>query len=186
MSRQNWGVGLLFLLALIIWRWFSAESEDRTLNNGAIYQPSFTARQLRTQHYDAAGSIKEELQADYAEHYSQLEMTELQQPRILTRDAQGRANWQLSGEKGILNQDDSAILRHKVELQNLAPNPVVQRLTTDYLELDLINHQVRTNLKVEIEGPGFHNQGVGLLGKLDKNSYELLDDSHAIYFNQAR
>ena len=66
MSRQNWGIGLLFLLALMIWRWFSADTEDQSLNHGAIYQPSFTASQLRTQHYDAAGNLKEELQADYA------------------------------------------------------------------------------------------------------------------------
>lgn len=44
---------------------------------------------------------------------------------------------------------------------------------------------MRTNLKVVIEGPGFRNEGVGLLGKLDQSSYELLDNSHAIYFNQA-
>ncbi len=77
-------------------------------------------------------------------------------------------------------------MRNKVQLENLLPNPTVERLTTDYLELDLTNQQVRTNLQVEIEGPSFHTQGKGLRGNLDQNSYELLDDSHAIYFNQPR
>ena len=62
----------------------------------------------------------------------------------------------------------------------------LQRYPEVRVELDLTNQQMRTNLKVVIEGPGFHNEGVGLLGKLDQNSYELLDNSHAIYFNQAR
>ncbi len=186
MSRQNWLIGLMFLLALGLWRWFDQETGDSQAQSGSIYQPSFTAKALRTQHYDAKGHLKEELAADYAEHYAQLEMSELEHPRITTRDADGKPLWELSGEKGVLNNSDSAILRNQVILKNLSPQPIAERLTTDYMELDLTNQQMRTNLKVVIEGPGFHNEGVGLLGKLDQNSYKLLDNSHAIYFNQAR
>ena len=185
MNRQNVAIPLLFTLALGPWRWYDS-SDDPQRHQGTIYQPSSTVRQLHTRHYDAKGQLQQELQADYAEYYPQLEMSELEHPRITTRDLQGQPNWLLQGEKGILNQEDSAILRNKVQLENLLPNPTVERLTTDYLELDLTNQQVRTNLKVEIEGPSFHTQGKGLRGNLDQNSYELLDDSHAIYLNQPR
>jgi lipopolysaccharide export system protein LptC len=186
MSRQNWLIGLLFILALGVWRWFDQGNDPSQDKTGAIYQPSFTTRELRTQHYDANGSLKEELTADYAEHYIQLDMSELEQPRIITRDASGHPLWELSGEKGVINKSDSVILRNNVILKSLSPDPVVNHLNTEYMELDLTNQQVRTNLKVVIDGPGFHNEGTGLLGKLDQNSYELLDNSHAIYFNQAR
>ena len=185
MNRQNLAIALLFILALGLWRWFDS-SDDPQRPQGTIYQPSSTVRQLHTRHYDAKGQLQQELQADYAEYYPQLEMSELEHPRITTRDADGKPLWELSGEKGVLNNSDSAILRNQVILKNLSPQPIAERLTTDYMELDLTNQQMRTNLKVVIEGPGFHNEGIGLLGKLDQNSYELLDNSHAIYFNQAR
>lgn len=186
MSRQNWLIALVFLLALGLWRWFDQVNDDNQALDGSVYQPSFTAKNLRTEHYDAQGRLKEELAADYAEHYAQLEMSELEQPRVTTRDAAGKPLWQLSSEKGVLNNSDNAILRTQVILKNLGPKPIAEQLTTEYMELDLTNQQMRTNLKVVIEGPGFRNEGVGLLGKLNQNSYELLDNSHAIYFNQAR
>lgn len=186
MSKQNWLIGLVFLLALSLWRWYAQPQDTQSSNVNAIYQPNFTARNLHTLNYDAQGRLKRELAASYVEHYETLDMTELQEPRITTRDAQGQPAWFLQSHNGVLNKGDNVILRSQVQLQNLQPNPMVQHLQTDYVEFDLTNQQIRTNLLVTMEGPDFHNQGVGLFGKLDQNTYELLGDSHAIYFNPPR
>lgn len=62
----------------------------------------------------------------------------------------------------------------------------MQQMKTDYLEMDLGKQQIRTNLKVEIDGPGFHNQGTGLLAELEAEKYQLLSNSHATYFTTPR
>lgn len=183
MNRQNLGILLLFICSLVLWRWFDPSQDELDGHTRAIFQPNFTARQLTTLHYDQQGQLKQRLQAKYAEHYDQLEMTELEQPVITVNDAQGRPDWRITGQKGVLNKDDNAILREQVKIDNLQPDSAVTQIRTDYLEMDLGSQQVRTNLKVEMEGPGFHNQGVGFKGQLKQKIYQLLGNSHAVYFN---
>ena len=181
-TRQNLFILLLFLGALGVWRWYDSAPEPVD-SQQAMYQPNFIAEKLTTRHYAANGLLRQTLQADRAEHYAQLDMTELTRPTVLTRDNDGQPQWQLSGENGVLNSNDNALLRHQVVLKYVGINPQVDQLTTDYLEMDLTNQQVRTNLKVEISGPGYHNQGTGLLAELDHHRYQLLSNSHATYFN---
>lgn len=183
MSRQNLGILLLFICSLVLWRWFYQSQDEQENHAQAIFQPNFTARGLTTIHYDSAGQLKERLESRYAEHYDQLEMTELEQPIITVNDEQGRPNWRITGEKGVINQGDNAILRTQVKIDNLQPGSTVERIRTEYLELDLTNQQVRTNLKVEMDGPEFHNQGVGFKGQLKQKTYQLLSNSHAVYYN---
>ena len=185
MSKQNLLILTLFLAAVGLWRWFD-DGDVQPEENGGLYQPAFIATQLTTRHYAADGALKQTLTTEKAEHYNQLDMTELTRPRIVTRDAQGHDQWQLSGEKGVLSGEDRALLRNQVELRYLGINPVVQQMKTDYLEMDLGKQQIRTNLKVEIDGPGFHNQGTGLLAELEAEKYQLLSNSHATYFTTPR
>lgn len=186
MSRQNMGMLLLFICSLVLWRWFDQAQEQQVDHARAIFQPNFTAHQLVTMHYDGKGQLKERLESRYAEHYDQLEMTELEQPIITVNDEQGRPNWRITGEKGVVNQGDNAILREQVKIDNLQAGSVVERIRTEYLEMDLTNQLVRTNLKVEMDGPEFHNQGVGFKGQLKQKTYQLLSDSHAVYYNPPR
>lgn len=184
MSRQNIVILLLFVTSLAIWRWFDNLNNDNSDARGAIFQPTYTTRDLVTRHYDDKGQLKEELRARYAEHYAQLEMTELELPTIRLNDAVGKPTWQIDAKRGTLNQGDTALLRDKVSLVSLDPASVVQRVLTEYLEMDLASKQVRTNLQVQMEGADFHNQGVGFKGMLEQKIYQLLDKSHAVYFNK--
>ncbi len=184
MSRQNIVILLLFVTSLAIWRWYDSGSNDTSDARNTVFQPNYTTRDLTTRHYDAQGQLKEELRSRYAEHYAQLEMTELEHPSIRLNDAQGKPTWQIEAKHGTLNQGDTALLRDQVNLVSLDPASVVQRVKTEYLEMDLTNKQVRTNLQVEMEGADFHNQGVGFKGMLDQKIYQLLDKSHAVYFNK--
>ena len=148
MSRQNIVILLLFVTSLAIWRWFDNLNNDSKDARSAIFQPTYTTRDLVTRHYDDKGQLKEELRARYAEHYAQLEMTELEQPTIRLNDPQGKPTWQIEAKHGTLNQGDTALLRDKVNLVSLDPASVVQRVMTEYLEMDLGSKQVRTNLHV--------------------------------------
>lgn len=184
MSRQNIVILLLFVTSMATWRWFDNLNNDSSEARSPIFQPTYTTRDLITRHYDDRGQLKEELRSRYAEHYAQLEMTELEQPTIRLNDAEGKPTWQIEAKHGTLNQGDNALLRDQVNLVSLDPASMVQRVKTEYLEMDLTNKQVRTNLQVEMEGADFHNQGVGFKGMLDQKIYQLLDKSHAVYFNK--
>ncbi|MFC3913730.1 LPS export ABC transporter periplasmic protein LptC [Pseudaeromonas sharmana] len=185
MSRYNVAIFLLFLTAIGLWRWFD-NSDAQTADVNSLYQPAFIATDLITRHYAANGALMQTLLTDKAEHYNQLNSTELTRPRIITKNRQGGDQWQLTGDKGVLNDNDSALLRNHVELRYLGENPIVQQMTTDYLEMDFAKQQVRTNLSVEITGPGFTNRGTGLLAELQAEKYQLLSNSHARYFNPSR
>jgi len=184
MSRQNLAVAALFLLSLLVWRWFDDSLRLPEEQPEEIFQPTFTAKNLTSVRYNQAGRITDEVFAEHTEYYETLDMAELTRPVVITHDESGKPTWRLSARTGVINQDDNAIMRDEVQIKNLAPEARIDRLTTAYLELDLTNHQIRSNQKLDIDGPGFHIEGIGLRGQLDQNSYELLDKSHATYFNR--
>ncbi len=184
MNRQTLAIGCLFLLSLLIWRWFDDSLRLPDAPPDEIFQPTFTAKGLTSVRYNQAGRITEEVFAEHTEYYEPLDMAELTRPVIITHDESGKPTWRLSARTGIINRDDNAIMRDEVQIKNLSPDTRVDRLTTSYLELDLSNQQIRSPQKLDIHGPGFHIEGVGLRGQLDKNRYELLENSHATYFNR--
>lgn len=185
MNWQNLLIGFLFLCGLLSWRWFEASRESTTLTNPAeYYQPTFTANKLKYLNFGDDGLLRNEVTADYTEYYNQLEQTELFNPVIIAHDEQGKAQWRISAEQGVLNLNDNAILQDKVRIQALTPNDTLEWLETPYLEMDLMRNEVRNHHAVTMEGPRFHLEGMGLRGQLDQRIYEILDKSHGIYFNQ--
>ncbi|WP_409420942.1 LPS export ABC transporter periplasmic protein LptC [Pseudaeromonas sp. ZJS20] len=185
MSRQTLLIGVLFLFSLLSWRWFEAGRDSGTLTNPEeYYQPTFTANKLKYLNFADNGLLRNEVSADYTEYYNQLEQTELFNPVIIAHDEQGKAQWRISAQQGILNLNDNAILRDQVRIQALTPNDTLNWLETPYLEMDLIRNEVRNHHPVTMEGPRFHLEGLGLRGQLNQRIYEILDKSHGIYFNQ--
>jgi lipopolysaccharide export system protein LptC len=49
-----------------------------------------------------------------------------------------------------------------------------------------VTQNVRSNQQVSIVGKDFQTEGVGLKGHLERKYFELLDQGHAIYFNEKR
>lgn len=81
----------------------------------------------------------------------------------------------------MINTDDNAILNGDVVGKGLQADAVIETLTTEYLELDFINNQLRSNRAVQLSGPNYQANGLGLLGKIDQQTVELLHDTQASY-----
>ncbi|MGO1616408.1 MAG: LPS export ABC transporter periplasmic protein LptC [Oceanisphaera sp.] len=179
MSRQTgWFFGL-FVLALACWQWFKPSDEQVITQQN--YQPDFIAKNLMSVQYNKLGLPYRGLEAEYAEHYQPLAMTLMEKPVILLYSPSGQPQWQLSGDEGMLNTDDNLVLNGTVVGKGLQANSPVKTLTTEYLELDFINNQLRSNQVVQLTSPNYQAQGRGLLGKIDQQTVELLHDTQATY-----
>ncbi|WP_375057121.1 LPS export ABC transporter periplasmic protein LptC [Zobellella sp. DQSA1] len=181
MSRQSWLFAALFLFALVSWQWFRPAPDSPASEQD--YQPDFIARQLTSLQYNQLGLPYRGLDADYAEYYDPLSMTLMEKPVILLYSPDGQPQWRLQGDEGIINTDDNAVMVGSVIGRGLQPDALVETLTTEYLELDFINNQLRSNRDVQLSSPHYQAQGQGLLGKLEQQTVELLHETRATYFN---
>lgn len=179
MSRQTVYFAGLFILALICWQWF--KPSDTPQDTQQHYQPDFIAKNLVSVQYNKLGLPYRGLEAEYAEHYQPLAMTLMEKPVILLYSPDGRPQWQLSGDEGMLNIGDNLVLNGTVVGKGLQANSPIKTLTTEYLELDFINKQLRSNRAVQLTSPNYQAQGRGLLGKIDQQTVELLHDTQAKY-----
>ncbi|MGL4933636.1 MAG: LPS export ABC transporter periplasmic protein LptC [Aeromonas sp.] len=186
MSRQTLLFALLFLVALVAWQLGKVELVPEGAVNAEHYQPDFVARDLVTTRFDLNGKRTERLESSYAEYYQVIEQATFDKPVVYLYDEQGAAEWKVTADTGVLNTGDNVILRDKVHLDGLLPASFISTLDTSYLELDLVTQDVRSNREVKILGLDFQTQGVGLKGHLDRKYFELLDQGHAIYFNEKR
>ncbi|WP_445401385.1 LPS export ABC transporter periplasmic protein LptC [Zobellella sp. An-6] len=181
MSRQTWLFGGLFLAALVAWQWFRPAGPDPLSEQD--YQPDFIARGLASIQYNQLGLPYRGLEAEYAEYYDPLSMTLMEKPVILLYSPDGQPQWRLRGDEGIINTGDNAVMVGNVVGRGLLPDALVETLTTEYLELDFINNQLRSNRDVQLSSPHYQAQGQGLLGTLDQQTVELLHETRATYFN---
>lgn len=181
MNRQTWLFGILFVLALVCFQWFRQDG-DIALND-RDFQPDFVARDLASIQYNRLGLPYRGLAAEYAEYYDPLSMTLMEKPVILLYSPDGQPQWRLSGDEGTLNTGDNAVLNGNVVGRGLLPDALVDTLTTEYLELDFINNQLRSNKEVRLQSPQYLAKGQGLLGQLDQQTVELLHETRATYFN---
>ncbi|ART80813.1 LPS export ABC transporter periplasmic protein LptC [Oceanisphaera avium] len=179
MSRQTWAFGGLFLVALISWQWFKPVATKPASQQD--YQPDFIAKNLKSVQFNQLGLPYRSLNADYAEHYEPLTMTLMEKPVILLYTPNGEPQWRLSGDEGMINTDDNAVLNGNVIGKGLQAQAVIKTLTTEYLELDFINNQLRSNRAVQLSSPTYQAHGQGLLGQIDQQTVELLHDTQATY-----
>jgi lipopolysaccharide export system protein LptC len=183
-NKQTLLFALLFIVALAAWQVSDIKPAAQLTPTRENYQPDFIAKQLVTTRFDRDGKRTERVESDYAEYYQLLEQASFDKPVIYLFDPQGKAQWRGTAESGVLNTDDNVILRDRVHLAGLLPSAFISTLDTPYLELDLVTHEVRSNREVKIVGQDFQTEGVGLKGHLDRKYFELLDQGHAIYFNE--
>ena len=181
MNRQTLIFGGLFIVALICWQWFKPDSDQAV--NPQDYKPDFVAKNLATIQYNQLGLPYRGLTADYAEHYEPLSMTIMEKPVILLYSPDGQPQWQLSGDEGMVNTNDNAILNGDVVGKGLQADAVIKTLTTEYLELDFTNNQLRSNRAVQLSSPTYQAKGLGLLGKIDQQTVEILHETQATYTN---
>lgn len=186
MNRQTLMFAVLFIVALACWRVLDRKPDELAGPKKEHFQPDFVVHDVVTRQYDKQGRLTERLTSRYGEYFRAIEMANLQQPELTLYNESGVPEWRVKAKEGVWNANDSAVLRNEVHADGLLPDSFVKTLDTEYMELDLTNQDVRSNKQVLVVGPSFQTQGVGLRGNLNTRYFELLEQSHAIYFNEKR
>lgn len=185
-SRQTVLILILFLCSFMAWQWL--EQDGQGIANESqkdLSLPSFTTSKLTSYRYNIQGDLEDIFTADQALYFEQKKITEFINPQLNTYDKQTET-WQINAKHGQLQQKDQLILRDNIVIKNRSPNINLDKITTNYLAMDLNTHIITSDKPVAIDSDDYHVQGVGLKAELDQKRYQILEQGHATYFNKPR
>lgn len=163
---------VLFLIISIIW-WlptFNSKTPIQAENEQDI-TPEFTAKLLHQEIYDEHGQIQQEVFSKKMEHYADLSLTHFVEPEfIIYQD--DKPHWRMLADLGNI-QDEKLILDTNVVMLQIIENTLVNKITTEYLEIDLNSNMVNTDKAITIEGNKVFIVGKGLTANLNAGSIKL-------------
>jgi len=165
-------VVVTFIIISLLW-WmptFNSNSPAQVDENQDIL-PEFTAEFLHQEIYDEQGNIHREVFSKRMEHYSELSLTHFEQPEFILYQEQ-TPHWRISAQMGNM-QDGKLVLDNQVIMLQIVNNTLINKITTEYLEIDLNNSLVTTDKKINIEGNKMWIEGQGLVADLNLGTIKL-------------
>lgn len=166
---------LAFLLVSLLW-WLpslNSDGEQSVTASEQDIQPEFTAELLHQEMYDETGQLQREVFSQKMEHFSELNLTHFQQPEFVIYQDQ-TPHWRITAEMGDM-QDGRLVLDANVIMIQIVENTLVNKITTEYLEIDLNNSLVTTDKKINIEGNSVWIEGKGLNANLKLGTIKLIN-----------
>lgn len=165
---------LSFLLITILW-WLPTlnEQTDKQTEQEQDIRPEFTAKLLHQEIYDENGNIEQEVFSQSMEHYSELALTHFKQPEFIIYE-NDKPYWRLSAQIGNLHED-SLILDENVVMLQIIDNALVNKITTEYIEINLKTNIVISDKPITIEGKSVFIEGQGLTANLNQGTIKLTD-----------
>ena len=164
---------MMIISAMFMW-WLSTSNNHSTnapTEEPLELLPDFTAKLLHQELYDQQGNLQQEVFSQSMEHYSELSLTHFKQPEfIIFQD--GTPYWRLSANTGTLHEG-ALILDDNVVMLQIVDNTLVNKISTQYIEIDLINNIVNSDQPILIEGKNVFIQGQGLTADLNQGSIQL-------------
>lgn len=183
----------LIICSYLFYHWVN-QTEKNIQDSIVEALPTFVAHNLKSKIYNQDGYLYEIISAHKAEYYKVINMTDLIHPSLDYIPAKDKNNknleansvnsneiWRLSADHGVLNNEDSINLRDNVIVTTTNPLSFVQKISSQYLELDFITDEIRTPDRIYIEGNNFKNNGLGFNGNLKTKNFTINEDCHANY-----
>ncbi|NVK25780.1 MAG: LPS export ABC transporter periplasmic protein LptC [Gammaproteobacteria bacterium] len=164
-----------FLVITLIW-WLPTIYDNNEQQNTDTYQdiePEFTAKLLHQEIYDEDGNINQEVFSQSMEHYSELTLTHFKQPEFIIYQ-NNKPYWRLSARIGNL-QNNALILDENVTMLQIVDNTLVNKISTEYIEINLKTNIVKSDKPITIEGKNVFIQGQGLTANLNQGTIKLTD-----------
>ncbi|OPX54943.1 LPS export ABC transporter protein LptC [Oceanospirillum multiglobuliferum] len=139
--------------------------------------------------FNTEGNLSRTLQSDRLVHYPESENTLMEQPLIITFNAQGSPLWQAKGDKGRLEGDgDHFLLTDNVMIwktETLAAESATPsndfKLKTESMSINLKDEYAHTKDPVELESNFGNTHAIGLEANLKTNQIKLLDQVRGTY-----
>ena len=173
MNTRFFVVILLMIVVAIFW-WQPISNAPKPTSEQEQFQditPEFTSKLLHQEIYDKEGNIQQEIFSQSMEHFSELALTHFKQPEFIIYQ-NDKPYWRLSAQIGTLHED-SLILDQKVVMVQIVDNTLVNKISTEYLEINLSSNFVTSDQSITIEGNNVYILGKGLTADLNQGSIKL-------------
>lgn len=188
-QRTLFVIALIGCLAIILlWQPWQRSTPAPDVQVTEHTLPDFTAENLVTRIFAPNGRLLHRIHASYMAHFSQQNLTELQEPVYITQlenqpESAGET-WQVKANQGRFYNEEKLELLTQVEVTNLSNIGYIQQIETDYLAIDLQTQQMYTDAAVIIRGSQFLVRGIGLVADLETHQLELKQHVETIYYPQ--
>ncbi len=183
MIRQFLWLVLIVAAAAGFYSWQLLEQKKTAAPLNQDNQPDYVATDLTRMIYDKEGHLSDLIRAKRMEHFERFGFLQFDFP-IYTIYQQKVPQWQVTSEQAVLYPDDKLILEQKVELRNLAAEPLFTRIETNAVELLFSNNMLQSSEQVKIFGLGFQITGQGMQADLNAQNIELKKHTKTVYYNE--
>ncbi|GGF68280.1 LPS export ABC transporter periplasmic protein LptC [Alteromonas lipolytica] len=175
MNKVGLSIASLFILASLLYiPTFMSEEPLITPDEDILaITPSYKARNLTTTLYNESGQRVHQVFSSTMENYEQLGFVLFSAPQYTIYQESGEPPWQVVADEGTLYDNNMIQLENNVIIVSENQADFVQRVTTDYLEIDLDEQTMVSDANVEISGPDFLILSNGLRANLLNKTYEL-------------
>ncbi|MDC8830066.1 LPS export ABC transporter periplasmic protein LptC [Alteromonas gilva] len=183
MSRLGLIIAGLFILAASLYLPTFLTEEPVVLPDQDVLalSPTYKARNLTTTLFNEEGLRIHQVFSSSMENYEQLGFILFQKPQYTVYQDADEPPWQVVAAEGTLYDNNVIQLEKNVDIVSQNPADFVQRVTTDYLEIDLDTQTMVSEASVEISGPNFIILSNGLRANLKHKTYELNDHVQTTY-----
>lgn len=183
MNKVGLSIASLFILASLLYLpTFIAEEPVIAPDQDILaITPTYKARNLTTTLYNEQGQRIHEVFSSTMENYEQLGFVLFIAPQYTIFQETGEPPWQVVADEGTLYDNNMIQLENNVVIVSKNQADFVQRVTTDYLEIDLDKQTMVSDASVEISGPDFLILSNGLRANLLNKTYELKQHVQTTY-----
>lgn len=174
MNRITLSIALIFTAVLILYLPTLLEDEVSEVANDDVLEliPNYQAINLNSKLYDKQGKLSHQVAADKMEHYEALGFAVFHKP-IYTLYMDDGQPWQITAGEGTLYDNNRIQLENDVKIVNLRSTEYIKEITTQYIEINLVDKTLTSDQKVTISGLNYEVNSIGIFGNLTTQQYEL-------------
>ena len=146
--------------------------------------PDYVAKDLQSQFFDAKGKKSHIVSAAQMEHYEILGFTHFKKARYIIYPENGKTPWQVDAAEAVLYPSERIILESRVVITTLGDD-FLEKIETEYLEIDLTSKTMASDEIVTILGPNYVTKGKGLRADIDAQKINLINHVDTVYVPQS-
>ncbi|MFT4653603.1 MAG: lipopolysaccharide export system protein LptC [Kangiellaceae bacterium] len=173
MNRIKWSIALIFTAVLVLYLPILLEDEELKVADSSDLDsvPNYQAVNLNSKLYDKEGKLSHQVVAQRMEHYESLGVAVFHNP-IYTIYLDDGEPWQVTASEGRLYTNNKILLKNNVKIVNLRSQEYIRQISTEYIEIDLLDKTLSSDQKVTISGLNYEVNSIGFFGNLTTQQYE--------------
>lgn len=184
----RWNI-VLSIIALSLLAWFYSLNQDEDQLNNLIKtqeSPEYTGLNMETVLYSPTNGQRQYIaRSDKVAYFETDGRTEFDKPVVYLYDIDQKnidqQSWTLKANLATLTQDNMLYLTGDVVVQSLLADSRLQRIATQSAVVNLTNHDISSDSRVQINGQNFVSTGLKLTGNLQQQIATLQEQVQTHY-----